>query len=146
MEAELAMNSMEKKYEKVTRLIERIVSSSKDGITIIVEGPRDRDALRALGVEGTILCVKGSPEGLPDFLETLRPSREVMVLTDFDGEGRALAYRLIEQFSSMKVKSNDVVWRQLKGLAKSDIRSIEELVGYYEKLRSEQTRNPHGWK
>lgn len=62
---------------------------------VVVEGPRDREALRALGYSGPVLLASGSGQGRADFVDSIGERyRTVALLTDFDGEGRAMAARL----------------------------------------------------
>ncbi len=62
---------------------------------VVVEGPRDRAALRALGYAGPVLLASGSRMGRADFVDAVAGRcRTVVLLTDFDREGRALAARL----------------------------------------------------
>jgi len=125
------------RFEKLQKLIERIVYEAQRGRIIIVEGAKDRESLRSIGVTGTILCLKSSRNNITDFAEELDGEKEVIVLTDFDREGVFLAKRLSRILNSMSVHANLLLWRQLRGLTRSDLRSIEELPGFYERLHSE---------
>ncbi|MCX6660444.1 MAG: hypothetical protein NTX81_08745 [Candidatus Bathyarchaeota archaeon] len=58
-------------------------------------------------------------------------------MTDFDGEGVRLAAKLIDEMSRMKVKVDLTIWKRLKALSRSEIRAVEELADYVEKLRLE---------
>jgi len=125
----------ERKYERIDRLTRKLVARSKLGTPIIVEGRRDRLSLRRLGVEGKILCLKSSAMGFFDFLEEIKLWREVIILTDFDREGRELSSQLVRELSRVRVKTDDSFWRELRSLGRSEIRSVEELADYVERLR-----------
>jgi len=73
--------------------------------------------------------------GFYDFVEGLRSVREVIVLTDFDREGKELSSQLVKELSRIRVKADDSLWRELRSLGRSEIRSVEELAKYVEKLR-----------
>jgi 5S rRNA maturation endonuclease (ribonuclease M5) len=108
---------------------------SERGVPIVVEGMRDRECLRALGVRGEIVCTQSFGNGFGEFVSGLSGHREVIVLTDFDDEGEMLSTRLSQELARAQIRVNTSIWRQLHDLARSDIRSIEELGGLLEKLR-----------
>ena len=125
----------ERKYERIDRLTRKLVARSKLGTPIIVEGRKDRLSLRRLGVEGEILCLKSSAMGFFDFLEEIKRWREVIILTDFDREGKELSWQLVRELSRVRIKTDDSFWRELRSLGRSEIRSVEELADYVERLR-----------
>jgi len=132
--------SLRRKFEDIEKTLKRIVSSSRDGIPIIVEGRRDKEALRRLKIPGIVICLKSSGNGFYDFTANLADEREVIVLTDFDKEGTRLAAKLIDELTHMKVKVNVAIWKKLKALCRSEIRAIEELDGLVEDLREESRK------
>jgi 5S rRNA maturation endonuclease (ribonuclease M5) len=132
--------SLRRKFEDIEKTLKRIVSSSRDGIPIIVEGRRDKEALRRLKIPGIVICLKSSGNGFYDFTANLADKREVIVLTDFDKEGTRLAAKLIDELTHMKVKVNVAIWKKLKALCRSEIRAIEELDGLVENLREESRK------
>jgi len=129
------LSAYKRKYERLDRLTRKLTTRSKLGTPIIVEGRKDELSLRHLGVEGKILCIKSSGVGFYDFVERLRSVREVIVLTDFDREGKELSSQLVKELLRIRVKADDSLWRELRSLGRSEIRSIEELADYIEKLR-----------
>jgi len=125
------------RFEKLQKLIERISDESQQGRVIVVEGMKDRDSLRSMGVRGRILCLKSSRKNTVNFAEELDGEREVILLTDFDREGVFLAKQLARTLNSQNVQANLLFWRELRGLTRTDLRSIEELPKLYERLHSE---------
>ena len=128
------MSAEERRFEAITELIDAVVAYSRRKVPIIVEGPNDVRALRRLGITGPILCVKSRRLGLVDFLDSISTHSEVVILTDFDREGRALAWRLRRDLSQMHVKTNVEIWKQLKALGRSEMVGIENLSKYLERL------------
>jgi 5S rRNA maturation endonuclease (ribonuclease M5) len=128
---------LEVRFEKLQKLIERISEESQRGRVIVVEGNRDRESLRSIGVTGTILCLKSGRSNTIGFAERLDGEKEVILLTDFDREGVFLAKQLARLLNSQNIHPNLLLWRQLRGLTRSDLRSIEELPKLYERLHSE---------
>jgi len=127
------LSAEERRLEAVTDLVESIAACSKRGVPIIVEGPNDVRALRRLGITGPVFCAKSRRLGLVDFLDSIATHSEALILTDFDREGRALAWRLRRDLSQMRVKANVEIWKQLKAVARSEIVGIENLARYLER-------------
>jgi 2,5-diamino-6-(ribosylamino)-4(3H)-pyrimidinone 5'-phosphate reductase len=128
------LNAQERRFEAVTKLIGDVAAHSRRGVPVIVEGPNDVKTLRKLGITGPIFCAKSRRLGLVDFLDSIATYSEVIILTDFDKEGRALAWRLRRDLSQMRVKVNVEIWKQLKALARSEIVGIENLGKYLDRL------------
>ena len=125
----------ERIYERMERLIQKLVAKSKLGMPIIVEGRKDERSLRRLGIEGNILCIKSAGVGFFDFIERVKPSREAIVLTDFDWEGKQLSLQLLKELTSNRIKADDSFRKQFRSLCRSEVRSVEELADYVERLR-----------
>jgi len=125
------------RFERLQKLIERVNEESARGSVIVVEGSRDRESLRTMGVKGTILCLQSSRKNAIGFVEQLDGDKNVIVLTDFDREGVFLAKKLIRSLNSQRIHANLVFWRELRGLTRSDIRSIQELPQLYQRLQTQ---------
>lgn len=74
--------------------ISRIENASREGAVIIVEGKKDRDALRSAGISGEIVYAREiealvKRDGLSIF-----KGKSFIILTDFDREGSEMASRL----------------------------------------------------
>jgi 2,5-diamino-6-(ribosylamino)-4(3H)-pyrimidinone 5'-phosphate reductase len=128
------LNAEERRFEAVIELIGDFAAHSRRGVPVIVEGPNDVKTLRKLGITGPIFCAKSRRLGLVDFLDSIATYSEVIILTDFDKEGRALAWRLCRDLSQMRVKVNVEIWKQLKALARSEMVGIENLGKYLDRL------------
>jgi 5S rRNA maturation endonuclease (ribonuclease M5) len=128
------LSAEERRFGAVTRLLEAVAVYSKRGIPLIVEGPKDAKTLRKLGIVGPVFCAKSRRLGLVDFLDSVATHSEVIILTDFDKEGRALAWRLRRDLTQMRVKVNVEIWKQLKALARSEMVGIEDLGKYLDRL------------
>lgn len=135
------MNAEERRFEAVIELIGDVAAHSRRGVPVIVEGPNDVKTLRKLGITGPIFCAKSRRLGLVDFLDSIATYSEVIILTDFDKEGRALAWRLRRDLSQMRVKVNVEIWKQLKALARSEMVGIENLGKYLDRLAASLLRD-----
>ncbi|MFI5448879.1 MAG: toprim domain-containing protein [Candidatus Bathyarchaeia archaeon] len=130
------------RLERLEKILEQLSNESEKGNPIIVEGSKDKNALRAIGITGTILCLQSSRLNPLEFVEELGDLRHAIVLTDFDRQGVSLAHRLSRTLNSRGTLGNIIIWRSLRELTRSNLRSIEELPGYRDKLRLE-VQNPN---
>ena len=90
------IRSTDEALERLTRLLGELETLVD---VVIVEGPRDLEALRQLGFRGVISLF--SQVGVPDadFMDTAsREYESVVILTDFDEEGRKIDLALSEGF------------------------------------------------
>ena len=124
------------KMEETQRIIDELRMQSEAGVPIIVEGRRDEAALRRLGVTGKVHCLKARGESRHEFLDRLDGTKEAIVLTDFDREGKELETWLYKELSQRGVKSDLKIWIRMRSLARSEVRSVEELPSFIRALES----------
>ena len=125
------------RLERFQRLLDQISYESSNGSTIVVEGQKDRKSLRDIGITGPILCIQSSRKNIVGFVENLTGIRRVIVLTDFDREGVSLAKKLSRMLNAQSLHVNMILWKNLRELTRSEVRSIEELPKYCERLQAE---------
>ncbi len=118
------------KMEESEKIMERLRTQSEAGVPIIVEGRRDENALRRLGITGRIHCLKARGESRHEFLDRLNGTTEAIVLTDFDREGKKLETWLYKELSQRGVKSDLKIWVRIRSLARTEVRSVEELPSF----------------
>ena len=123
----IELSSLERRLDRLNRLVQRLSDQSRRGIPIIVEGRKDEGSLRELGINGPILCLKAQGKSFPEFLEGISSTRRIIVLTDFDTEGKKLAKILVNELSKRKIKVDDSIWKQVGALVRQDIHTIQEL-------------------
>ena len=115
-------------------LLRELASSS----AVVVEGKRDAEALRSLGIDAEFYFISGSVSSVNQLAESLsKLGKEVIVLTDFDKKGRELASRLIRELQScgVKVKINTEVRKNLmRAFNGIKIGEIEDLASLFEKF------------
>ncbi len=124
------------KMEETERLLSELRGQSDAGVPIVVEGRRDEAALRRLGINGDIHCLKARSESRHDFLERLNGSKEAILLTDFDREGKELETWLYHELSQRGVASNLKFWRRIRSLARTDVHAVEELPSFVRALEA----------
>ncbi len=123
--------------KKLQALLEELDSSSNT-IPIIVEGRKDAESLRRVGVTGLIHSING--RSISELVEELKIYREVIILTDYDSEGSKIKNKLVKDFQTVGVKVNLRYYKLLKSVLKGFIIQIEGLSkflrskGYYDRI------------
>ena len=125
------------RFERLQKLIQRLSDEAEQGAVIIVEGVRDKKSLEFMGIRGRIECIQSSRRSALSFAERLYGEKSVIVLTDFDRQGVFLANRLARILNTQSIRTNLVLWRELRGLTRSELRSIEELPRLHDRLADE---------
>lgn len=129
-----ALTSTERKFDRLTKMLQKLSIKGENGIPIFVEGKKDLAALRKLGIKGTIICVKNSGKILIDFLDEVK-SKEIMLFMDFDENGVALAKYITQHLESKGVKVDSTLWMEIKSLIRKDVKDIEGIPSYLERLK-----------
>lgn len=127
--------SAERKFELLMKLLERLSKEDRKGTPILVEGKKDLSALRTLGIGGEIICVRNSGKVLVDSLDEVQ-AEQVILLVDFDEYGKALAKDIVQYLERKSVKVNSVIWKEIKALVKRDVKDVEGLPSFMEKLKN----------
>ena len=128
---------LKEKEEKIQQIITRLIEESAKGKPIIVEGKKDEQTLRILGVNGIIVTVK---TGGKSFLEATAEieklgAQEVILLLDFDRRGKEGTLRLQRNLEWSKIKINVLFWRELRALVGREMQCIESLTAYLSTLQ-----------
>ena len=134
--------ALQRKAERLTEFLEKLVAESAKGVPIVVEGQKDVDALRQLNVEGKLVSSKTSGKSFLDILTEIEnlKVREVILLLDFDRRGVEWTHRLKRHLEKTRIKPNLTFWNQLYGLIGRDLKDIEGLPTYIKTLEN-KTRN-----
>ena len=120
--------------EALEELITALLEASSQGAAIIVEGRRDKNALRSLGVEGPVIMASRRP-ALDLAEDVARTYRDIIVLTDWDSKGEEMAL-IIEQYLRCTPANADLEIRsRLKKLVRKDIKDVESLSLYMDRMR-----------
>ena len=124
------------KMEETERILDYLRTQSEAGVPIIVEGRRDEAALRRLGVAGRVHCLKARGESRHEFLDRLNGTKQAIVLTDFDREGKELETWLHKELSQRGVRSDLKIWIRMRRVARTEVRSVEELPSFIRALEA----------
>lgn len=127
---------LKEKLEKIQHLIVELAEESAKGIPIVVEGKKDVETLRGLGVLGAVLTVKTGGKSFTTALAEIEATGavEVVLLLDFDRRGRQGTAHLKVELERAQIKVNLGFWRGLSALAGREIRCVESLSSYLKTL------------
>lgn len=124
--------------ERLERILEVIdeLEHLSNGTPIVVEGLKDVDALKRLGVKRNVISL-GKGLSIFGFCERLaRRSRTVIVLTDWDRKGGKLARMLKDALEANGAKVDLDLRARLALLTKKDVKDIEGLPRYVRRLKT----------
>ncbi|MGD0250062.1 MAG: toprim domain-containing protein [Thermoplasmata archaeon] len=128
--------------EEFLELWDKIRSDSvEEGAVVVVEGERDRRALRRLGLEGPIALVHRGLSLSATAHRLLVQGRRVIVLTDWDREGGQLARRLREFLDAEQVPLDLEYRRRLARVLRGELAQVEGLYGWARRLAERQGRS-----
>lgn len=102
------------------------------GGPVIVEGPRDRDALISGGIPtGRVIMLHGKAN--LDIVDELEGARdEVILLLDFDAEGEKIHARLKRELQRLGIKVSTRYRDKIRAIFDGHIDCIEHLKRYME--------------
>lgn len=134
---------LKEKEEKILRILESLAQESAKGTIMIVEGKKDIETLRAMGVEGKIICAKTGGKSFLDVISEVEQTgaREAILLLDFDRRGKEGTKRVKRDLERAKINPNTKFWRELLSILGKEVKDIESLTTYMETLKR-KTGNP----
>ncbi len=120
--------------ERMTGLLEELDEASRT-IPIIVEGRKDKEALRDLGIKGRIIILNDGHSVLGTCEELAKTDTIAMILTDWDRRGGQLARSLMDSLEACDMKHETDIRAKLSYLTKKEIKDVEGLPGFMRRLR-----------
>ncbi len=124
------------RLNKIEELLLDLQDLSSRGVIIVVEGRKDVESLRELGINGEIKLASHQP--LLEFTESLSKSeREIVILTDWDKKGEITAKKIIRHLQAYGIVPNTMMRSRLRALSQKRIKDVESLNKYVNKLRFE---------
>ena len=106
------------------------VESRRPGTVVVVEGERDRRALRRLGLSGPIVLVHRGRTLAETAQHLAATARRVIILTDWDTEGGHLAQRLREFLGDGRAGPDLELRRRLARVLRGELVHVEGLYGW----------------
>jgi 5S rRNA maturation endonuclease (ribonuclease M5) len=129
-------------FKKLSCIIEDLKICAEQGMPILIEGKKDEEALKNLGIYGNFIQVSGSGLKLFEIAETaVKSSSKVIILTDFDKKGIELSKRLAQDIQSLGCYPNLEFRRKIMGITRKFIKDIESLPRHMNQLELEECPN-----
>jgi 5S rRNA maturation endonuclease (ribonuclease M5) len=123
--------------KEISTIIARL-KKEKDAV-ILVEGKRDRDALRKRGVRSSIVTI--SQKKIYDLtLDLVKRKKKIIILTDFDAHGTELFRKYRKELEILGAEIDTYYYTELKFYLKKFISSIEHIDTF---LSTHQTSHPY---
>lgn len=124
------------RLERFENLMEKLIEKNKD-VPIIVEGRKDRESLRELGVRGEIFSIYVG-KNLAEFSEIFYGTyTHIVLMMDWDRGGRTLQKKLLVYFESLGIDVDSYFWDEFVKIGGKDVNTVEALPRFYERLKSE---------
>ena len=124
------------RLESIEKIILELRVLAETGAIIVVEGRRDVESLRSLGISGEMRLATQKP--LIEFTEQLsRSGKEIVLLTDWDKKGGIMAHKIIDHLLFYGIMPNTDIRSRIGILVRKRIKDIESLNGYVNRMRYE---------
>ncbi|MRR14491.1 toprim domain-containing protein [archaeon] len=120
--------------EALEELIASLLEASGQGAAVIVEGRRDLLALRSLGLCGPVIMASRL-SALDVAEDAARNYSQVILLTDWDDKGDEMCQTIGRHLRSVGIRPDGLIRSRLKSLVKKEIKDVESLGRYMERLR-----------
>jgi len=135
---------LKEREEKIEQVLACLIEESSKGILIIVEGRKDVEALRQLGVDGMIMSAKTGGRTQQDVVCELEESatKEVIMLLDFDRRGREWTRVLKQRLEKSRIIPNLTFWNDLMRFAGREVKDVEGLASYIQTLKKKAGEIP----
>ncbi len=127
---------LREKQEQIQLIISQLCEESERGTPIVVEGKKDANALRDLGVPGLILTIKTGGKSFQKALQEIEETKasKVVLLLDFDRRGRQETSKFMESLEHTGLKADLTFRRSLSAYAGRELQCIESLTRYLRTL------------
>jgi 5S rRNA maturation endonuclease (ribonuclease M5) len=137
------LRRLKEKEEKISEILSALAQESAKGTVILVEGKKDVETLRALGVEGPIVTVKTGGKSFLDVISELEiKTSKVILFLDFDRRGKQGTNRLKRDLERAGIKVDLEFWLGLLKSIGKDVQCVEGLNAYLRNLRIKTQASP----
>lgn len=123
------------RLEGIQVLLDELSSMSGTHI-ILVEGLKDVDSLRNVGVDGEFYCVQSGGGPVKAAEHVWHSGKQAVIMTDWDRRGGSLARSLRENLSALDVRYDDRIRRELATLCRPYVKDVESVDAVVELLSS----------
>ena len=137
------LRRLKEKEEKISEVLSALAQESAKGTIILVEGRKDVEALRALGVEGPVVTVKTGGKSFLDVISEIEAkTSKVILFLDFDRRGKQGTNRLRHGLERAGIKVDLEFWLGLLKSIGKDVQCVEGLNAYLRNLRIKTQASP----
>jgi 5S rRNA maturation endonuclease (ribonuclease M5) len=116
-------------------ILHDLLKDANTGTPIIVEGQKDKVALRALGIQGPIHCIHSGGYRLFEVAEQLAHYKRIIILTDFDDQGEKLSKKLRSNLETMRCKVDLEHRSKMKQVFRRLTKDVESLSSVVSRLQ-----------
>ncbi|MFO7619607.1 MAG: hypothetical protein R6W91_08180 [Thermoplasmata archaeon] len=102
---------------------------------VIVEGLKDRMALRSMGVNGNIVVLNDGDTILGTCENLAKEWGAVIIFTDWDQKGGELAHALMDALGNCEISYDTEYRATVSMLVKKDVKDVEGLPALMRRLR-----------
>jgi dTMP kinase len=120
--------------ETLTEIMDELDKASRI-MPVIVEGLKDRMALRSLGVNGHIVILNDGETILGTCEKLAKEWGAAIIFTDWDQKGGELAHALMEALRNCEISYDTEYRANISMLVKKDIKDVEGLPALMRRLR-----------
>ena len=124
----------QERLEQLKKLLNELIQENSK-TPIIVEGRKDENTLRRLGLKGLILRLNKGVSVFSMCEDISRKHKKVILLTDWDRRGGHLAKLLREALEANGVMYDDDIRGKIAVLTKKDIKDVESLARHLSRLK-----------
>ncbi len=123
------------RLERIREALDRLQDLAETSV-ILVEGLKDVDALRSVGIDAEFYCIQSGGGPLKAAEHVWGKGRDAVILTDWDRRGGNLADSLRTDLESLCVSYDDTVRRDLSILCRAYSKDVESLDSVLSLLES----------
>lgn len=123
-------------FEELENLLQEMRQRSEAGVLILVEGKKDVNSLRELGIEGPVHRIPKGGKTVLHSLEELSGNEAVIVLTDFDRRGEELNIFCKKQLQKLGIEVLSDFRKKLRRYVRKAVKDIEGLSTFVEAERA----------
>ncbi|MCD6227466.1 toprim domain-containing protein [Candidatus Micrarchaeota archaeon] len=102
------------KHKDEFKLFKALINKLKNNI-VLVEGKKDKDALRELGCNDVYVVQSRGQENIEKLLKRIK-AENVIILTDIDNEGDRLCKNVEKVCRCLSINTDTIVRKKLAGL------------------------------
>lgn len=135
----------QERLEQLEKLIDELIQENSE-TPVIVEGKKDENTLRRLGLKGPIIRLNKGISVFSMCEDISRVHKKVILLTDWDRRGGHLAKLLREALEANGVRHDDDIRAKIAILTKKDIKDVESLARHLSRLKRVAETGVGGFK